>query len=108
LSNNYPLKPAPINNPKTKPVPTAPVVPAEFVLPSDGGPMKSAVALLSDFCGVQPGLIGAVKARAKVLGISLSTLKRAQKFLGLRHIEKDGKSFWGMPLGVDPCEYPCE
>jgi hypothetical protein len=66
------------------------------------GPMKTAIGLLTSHCGVQPGLVATIKAQAKAAGISISTLKRAKKFLGLRHIEKDGQSFWALAAGVDP------
>jgi hypothetical protein len=76
--------------------------PEVFVPPTEGGPMKAAIGLLTDCCGVQPGLVAAIKVQAKALGISISTLKRAKKFLGLNHIEKNGASYWGLPAALDP------
>jgi hypothetical protein len=66
------------------------------------GPMKTAIGLLTTHCGVQPGLVATIKAQAKAAGISISTLKRAKKFLGIKHVERDGQSYWALSAGVDP------
>jgi hypothetical protein len=88
--------------PQPKPEVMTPVTPQAPQKVATEGPMKAAIGLLTDYCGVQPGLVATIKAQAKAAGISISTLKRAKKFLGIKHVERDGQSFWALAAGVDP------
>jgi hypothetical protein len=79
-----------------------PVAPVEFMPPSEGGPMAVAMALLTFHAGVKPALVAVIKAHAKKLGISLATLKRAKKAVGLGTIEREDGFYWGLSGGANP------
>jgi hypothetical protein len=81
---------------------TESVAPVEFMPPSEGGPMAVAMTLLTFHAGVKPALVAVIKAHAKRLGISLATLKRAKKAVGLSTIEREDGFYWGLSGAVNP------
>jgi hypothetical protein len=87
--------------PKVK-APAESTVSGEFMPPSEGGPMAVAMALLTYHAGFEACLVSTIKAHAQKLGISLATLKRAKKAVGLTTIEREDGFYWGLSGGVNP------
>jgi hypothetical protein len=87
--------------PKVK-APAEPVASVEFLPPSEGGPMAVAMALLTFHAGFKPCLVSTIKDHAKKLGISLATLKRAKKAVGLGTIERADGFYWGLAGAPNP------